>query len=48
VERLLSNPSKMNALTGWKATVSLEEGLKRTAEWMKGRRALYKSGIYNV
>lgn len=48
VERLLSNPSKMNALTGWKAAVSLEEGLKRTAEWMKDRRALYKSGIYNV
>lgn len=48
VERLLSNPSKMNALTGWKAVYSLEEGLRRTIEWMKGRRALYKSGIYNV
>ncbi len=48
VERLLSNPSKMNGLTGWKAVVSLEEGLKRTIEWMNDRRALYKSGIYNV
>jgi dTDP-glucose 4,6-dehydratase len=48
VERLLSNPSRMNALTGWKAAVSLEEGLERTVGWMKDRRALYKSGIYNV
>ncbi len=33
---------------GGKAVVSLEEGLKRTIEWMNDRRALYKSGIYNV
>jgi dTDP-glucose 4,6-dehydratase len=48
VERLLSNPVKMQALTGWKADVSLDEGLARTVEWMKERRSLYKSGIYNV
>ncbi|NLD97712.1 MAG: NAD-dependent epimerase/dehydratase family protein [Synergistaceae bacterium] len=48
VERLLSNPGKMHALTGWKADVSLDEGLARTVEWMKERRSLYKSGIYNV
>ena len=48
VERLLSNPGKMQALTGWKADVSLDEGLARTVEWMKERRSLYKSGIYNV
>ncbi|MDI9370218.1 MAG: GDP-mannose 4,6-dehydratase, partial [Synergistota bacterium] len=48
VERLLSNPSKMSSLTGWSAEISLDEGLKRTVEWMKDRRQLYKSGIYNV
>lgn len=48
VERLLSNPSKMSSLTGWRAEISLDEGLKRTVEWMKDRRQLYKSGIYNV
>ena len=48
VERLLSNPGKMHTLTGWKADISLDEGLARTVEWMKERRSLYKSGIYNV
>ncbi|PKL01708.1 MAG: NAD-dependent dehydratase, partial [Synergistetes bacterium HGW-Synergistetes-2] len=48
VERLLSNPGKMHDLAGWKADVSLDEGLARTVEWMKERRSLYKSGIYNV
>ncbi len=48
VERLLSNPDKMCALTGWKADVSLDEGLARTVEWMRERKSLYKSGIYNV
>lgn len=48
VERLLSNPGKMRALTGWKADISLDEGLARTVEWMKERKSLYKSAIYNV
>lgn len=48
VERLLSNPGKMHALTGWSATVDLDEGLTRTVEWMKERRSLYKSSIYNL
>jgi len=48
VERLLSNPGKMHALTGWKAGMSLDEGLAHTVEWMKERRSLYKSAIYNV
>ncbi len=48
VERLLSNPSKIESLSGWKAEVSLNEGLKRTIEWMKERKALYKSDLYNI
>ena len=48
VERLLSDPGKMRSLTGWLAKVSLDDGLARTVEWMKERRSLYKSDIYNV
>lgn len=48
VERLLSNPGKVHTLTGWSAHISLDEGLKRTVEWMSERRSLYKSDIYNV
>ncbi len=48
VERLLSNPGKMRDLTGWSARIGLDEGLARTVEWMRERRSLYKSGIYNV
>ncbi len=48
VERLLSNPSRMESLSGWKAAVSLDEGLKKTVEWMKDRKTLYKSDLYNV
>lgn len=35
VERLQADYSKMNRLTGWKPTTSLEEGLKKTIEWFK-------------
>jgi len=48
VERLLSNPGKMRNLSGWKAETSLDEGLIKTIEWMKERKPLYKSWIYNV
>lgn len=48
VERLLSNPGRMHDLTGWKAEVSLEEGLERTVSWMRERTSLYKSNLYNV
>lgn len=48
VERLLSNPSKMCSLTGWSAKVSLDEGLRITADWMRENRFLYKGYIYNV
>ena len=48
VERLLSNPAKMYALTNWKATVSIDEGLLRTITWMRKKKSMYKSNIYNV
>lgn len=37
VEVLLSDPSLARELLGWAPTVSLEDGLKRTAEWLEGR-----------
>jgi len=33
VKRRLADVSKLQALTGWKPEISLEEGLKRTYEW---------------
>ncbi len=48
VERLLSNPVKMRKLTGWQAGVSLDEGLRRTIDWMQRHKTCYKSDIYNV
>lgn len=38
---LLSDPRRANELLGWSAAVSLEEGLRRTVEWLRERAALY-------
>jgi len=35
IYKLLSNPKKAGELLGWKPTVFLEEGIRRTAEWIK-------------
>ena len=35
VERLQADYSKMNKLTGWKPTIDLKEGLKKTIDWFK-------------
>jgi dTDP-glucose 4,6-dehydratase len=48
VERLLCNNQKITRLTGWVSEVSLEEGLKRTIEWLRENLELYKPDIYNV
>ena len=48
VERLLSNPTKMKSLTNWKAGISIDEGLSRTIAWMRQKKTMYKSNIYNV
>ena len=50
VRRLLADPGKLEAFTGWRAQVSLEAGLERTADWFRepANLARYKTDRYNV
>jgi UDP-glucose 4-epimerase len=45
---LLSDPSKAKARLGWEASVTIEDGLARTAEWLDRHRHLYDSERYHV
>jgi nucleoside-diphosphate-sugar epimerase len=38
IKRLLCNPRKAKELLGWEARTALEEGLRRTREWLVERR----------
>jgi len=46
VEILLSDPAKANTLLGWQPTVTLEDGLKATADWLRGRVDLESATRY--
>jgi NAD dependent epimerase/dehydratase len=50
VERLLCDNTKIAALTGFKPAHSLEDGLRKTVEWLRVPENLkrYKADIYNV
>jgi len=48
VERLLCNSDKARKLTGWESKVTLEEGLRRTIDWVRSHQDRYKPQIYNV
>jgi NAD dependent epimerase/dehydratase len=49
VRELVSDPSRIHREVGWKAQVSLEEGLKQTAEWMiKNSTGESKKSEYRV
>lgn len=48
VERLLADASLAEKLAGWKSTVTLEEGLDRTIEWLKENRHLYGSETFRL
>lgn len=45
---LLSDPSKAKRLLNWKATMSLEDGIARTARWLEKNLHLYNPGLYHV
>ena len=48
VERLLCDNRKAKELLGWEPRVSLEQGLKKTIDYIKSSLDLYKADIYNV
>ncbi len=48
VERLLADNSLAKNILGWEAAVSLEDGLEKTIEWMRGNLGLYRTGQYIV
>ncbi|MFH1450106.1 MAG: SDR family NAD(P)-dependent oxidoreductase [bacterium] len=48
VDRLIANNEKAKKLTGWEPQVSLDEGLRRTVDWISENIALYKPSVYNV
>ncbi|MDD9269943.1 SDR family NAD(P)-dependent oxidoreductase [Paenibacillus sp. GCM10023248] len=48
VDRLFSDSSKAAALIGWKPSVTLEQGLARTIDWIKSHPELYRPDEYVV
>ena len=48
VERLWADNLKAKKLLGWKPTVSLDEGLRKTIEWISKNLELYKTDLYGV
>lgn len=48
VERLLADASLARELLGWTPAVSLEDGLRRTIEWIQEHQDAYRAGAYAV
>jgi NAD dependent epimerase/dehydratase len=48
VERLVADVSKAKRLLAWQPEVTLDEGLRRTIEWLTGSLSSYKTSVYNV
>ena len=48
VHQLLSNNQHMQALTGWKPTISLKEGLQKTIAWIEKNILLYDLNDYRL
>jgi len=48
VERLLANNSLARTLLGWEPKVGLEEGLRRTIEWVEQHAEKYRRGVYVI
>ena len=48
VDRLLSDNRLAEELTGWQPTVSLDDGLTRTVEWIRDHLDRFRVGTYEV
>lgn len=48
VERLVADATKARELIGWEPQTSLDEGLKKTIEWISEWITMYKIDVYNV
>jgi NAD dependent epimerase/dehydratase len=50
VDRLLGSKELIKKFTGWTPSVSLDEGLRMTIDWLKNKQNFnrYKADIYNV
>ena len=48
VEQLLCDNRRIKEVCGWKPRVNLEDGLKKTCQWIKTNLHGYKSHIYNI
>jgi UDP-glucose 4-epimerase len=45
---LKSDPSLAKRRLGWKARTTLDEGIRRTADWFRSHRGQYSSGLFHV
>ena len=48
VDRLLADNSKAKELLQWEPKISMDEGLRKTIEWISEHINIYKVDIYNV
>jgi len=48
VMQLIADNSKAKKYLNWQPEISLEDGLRRTIEWIKDHLPLFKTEIYNV
>jgi dTDP-glucose 4,6-dehydratase len=48
VERLLAQAARAHTLLGWHPEFTLEEGLLKTIEWMRGHMDRYRPGTYII
>lgn len=48
VERLCADAERARTLLDWTPKFTLEEGLRRTIEWMRENRERYRTGVYVV
>jgi len=46
VERLVADNTRARTLLGWEPSISLEDGVQRTIDWMREHRDAYRAGVY--